>query len=95
LRGRFGAGERDPCPGYYTRCDRSLQGLTVGWADVYAANLPDQWVDLGATRLADGAYAVRSTADPLNKLNEGGRDANNAARTCFTVRQGAIAVVTC
>lgn len=80
---------------YYTRCDQTFQGLTVGWADVYTADLPDQWVDLGASRLADGDYAVRSTADPLNTLDEGGRDDNNAARTCFTVRRGAITVVPC
>jgi hypothetical protein len=82
-------------PQFYTRCDRAFQGLMVGWADVYDASLPDQWIDLGGARLADGAYAVRSTADPADKLDEGGHDDNNGARTCFTVRTGAITVVPC
>ena len=53
----------------YTQCGRSLQGLTVGWADVYQASLADQWIDLGKTvagqpPLTDGRYAVKSQANP-------------------------------
>ena len=80
----------------YTACGRTLQGLTVGWGDTYAAHLPDQWIDLGWNPLAAGIYAVRSTADPANKLNEGGRDANNTATTCFRVgSNNAITIITC
>ncbi len=78
----------------YTGCGRTLQGLTVGWGDTYGANLTDQWIDLGTSRLADGTYAVQSTADPRNKLVES-NDGNNVATTCFTVRSGAIAQITC
>ena len=74
----------------YTECGRELQGLTVGWGDTYGYWLDDQWVVLGDRRLADGEYALRSTADPKNKLAEGGRDGNNAATAYFTVSRGRI-----
>ncbi len=78
----------------YTACGRTLQGLTVGWGDTYGAHLSEQWVDLGTSRLADGTYAVQSTADPKNKLAES-NDGNNVATTCFTVRSGTISIITC
>ena len=73
----------------YTTCGQKLQGLTVGWGDVYGAWLAEQWIDLGTSRLADGDYAVQSTADPANKLYESD-NANNVARTYFTVSGGQI-----
>ena len=74
----------------YATCGRALQGLTVGWGDVYGDWLDDQWVVLGDRRLADGEYGLRSTADPKNKLDEAGRDGNNAATAYFTVSGGQI-----
>ncbi len=80
----------------YTTCGKELQGLTVGWGDVYGASLIDQWIDLGSSRLAAGTYAVQTTADPANKLDEGGRDGNNTATTCFRVGStNAITIITC
>ena len=81
----------------YAGCGRRVQGVTPGWADVSGAGLPEQWVDLGTGRLADGEYAVRVTADPSDRLDEGPRERerNNAAQTCFAVRRGAIEVVGC
>ena len=78
----------------FTSCGQTYQGMTVGWGDTYGANLIDQWIDLGSSRLADGTYAVRSTADPLNKIAES-NDGNNRGSTCFTVRSGAITIITC
>jgi hypothetical protein len=80
----------------YTTCGQALQGLTVGWGDTYAAHLPEQWIDLGSSRLAAGTYAVQTTADPANQLDEGGRDANNTATTCFRVGStNAITLIAC
>ena len=73
----------------YTRCDRVLQGLTVGWADTYGAYLVDQWIDLGTSPLTDGEYAVQSTADPRDQLAES-NNANNVAVTYFRVEGGTI-----
>ncbi len=74
----------------YTSCGGTLQGLSVGWSDTYVASLPEQWVVLGSSPLADGNYAIQTTVDPLNLLNEGGRDGNNTAATYFHVRNGVI-----
>lgn len=78
-------------PRQYTVCElKEPQGITPGYSDVYAWNLPDQWVVLQDGPLADGEYALRSTADPGNQLNEGGgeRELNNAAVVYFTVDSG-------
>jgi len=83
-----------PAGARYTSCSSTLQGLSVGWGDTYVASLPEQWVDLGTSMLPNGAYAVRSTVDPANKLNEGGRDGNNTATTYFTVSNGIITIGT-
>ena len=72
----------------YGTCDQTLQGLTVGCGGTHGERSPEQWIDLGASRLAVGTYAVQSTAKPKNKLDEGGRDGNNIALTCFTVGNG-------
>src|ERR1044071_93104 len=55
----------------YIPCDATdPQGLSVGWADVYAWDLYGQTLDI--TGLFDGDYWLVSTADPDNLLNEGG-----------------------
>jgi hypothetical protein len=76
----------------YTVCERTRQGLTPGWGDTYASNLPDQWVAIGPEPLPDGAYALRVTAEPRGLLAEGGgaREENNAATGYFTVENGVI-----
>jgi hypothetical protein len=54
---------------------------------------------LGEQPLADGEYAVQSTADPKGLLNEGerkidpARKTNNTAVTYFTVSAGQISNV--
>ena len=76
----------------FSSCGNRLQGLTVGWGDNYPASLPDQWVDLGLSPLANGSYAVQSTADPQNKISEAGRDSNNVGITYFSVTNGRITI---
>jgi len=87
-------------PAQYTLCDQALQGLTVGWGDTYGAHLADQWVELGVVRpgsapLADGEYALQSTANPALQTTPRQRlletdYANNMAVTYFSVRTGVI-----
>jgi hypothetical protein len=50
--------------GKYWTCDGALQGISVGWGDLYEGSLPEQWIDLSTNRLDDGYYAIQSTADP-------------------------------
>lgn len=73
----------------YYRCANDVQGISPGWADLYQASLPDQWIDLGTSILADGEYAVRAVADPDNLLRES-NDENNVGTTFFTVAGGQI-----
>lgn len=79
--------------GSYDFCDAHMQGLSAGWADVYTAVLPDQWIDLGSTSLANGQYAILTVADPMNHLRES-NDQNNANETFFTVASGHITITT-
>lgn len=82
-------------PDQYKTCNADKQGLTPGWADTYGSYLYDQWIVLGDEPMADGEYAVQSTADPKDLLDEGGgdRETDNTARTYFTVQGGSISNV--
>ena len=44
------------------------QGISVGWADVYTKDLPDQWIDV--TGVPDGRYWLEVIVDPENRLLE-------------------------
>jgi hypothetical protein len=68
------------------------QGLSVGWGDTFTASLPDQWIVLGDSFLGDGTYAIRSTADPANRIAELD-DTNNGYDTYFIVSNGRIRVL--
>ena len=50
-------------------------GLSVGWGDIYAADLPDQYIDI--TDIPPGDYRLRATADP-NQLFVEQDTGNNA-----------------
>ncbi len=52
----------------FTSCSPVRQGLSVGWTDVYQYYLAGQSIDI--TGLADGTYALMSTADPHNLIRE-------------------------
>ncbi len=89
-----------PTSAYYTTCGQYVQGLSVGWGDTYGYHLPEQWIDLGTSRLADGRYVLRSIADPKNLLyesankNDASREGQgpNAAVTFFSVQGNTITV---
>jgi len=55
---------------YYKTCTPLAQGISAGWADVYDWTLPDQWIDVGTSRLPDGDYVLRNIADPNNIVFE-------------------------
>jgi archaellin len=89
-----------PSSALYTSCSPRVQGLSVGWGDTYKFHLPEQWIDLGTSSLADGNYVLRVVADPNNKLyetvarsdtsREGEQD--NEAVTFFTVQGSTITI---
>lgn len=66
-----------PTPVYRT-CSPAVEGLSAGWGDVYDWTLPEQWVDVGQTPLADGSYVIRTIADPDNVVFESAGKADPA-----------------
>lgn len=54
-----------------------VQGMSVGWADVYSANLPDQWIDV--TDVPSGRYWLEAIVDPANNILES-NETNNSSR---------------
>ena len=89
-----------PASAVYTYCGQDVQGMSVGWNDTYAWTLPEQWIDLGSSSLADGTYVLRSVVDPRNKIYESANRSDaaresvqaNEATTTFTVRRGKLQV---
>jgi hypothetical protein len=64
----FGSG--NAWRGYQT-CTPTLQGISVGWADVYGAQVPDQF--LNVTNLAPGDYYLITRFDPTQKFLDANR----------------------
>lgn len=54
-----------------------IQGISVGWADVYHASLPDQWIDV--TGVPPGRYWLEASVDPDNRVLES-NESNNVVR---------------
>jgi hypothetical protein len=61
-----------------------VQGLSVGWADVYSAGLLDQWIDV--TDVPSGRYWLEAIVDPANSILEE-NESNNLARILIDYTQ--------
>jgi hypothetical protein len=71
---------------YYTQCSRTaVQGLSVGWGDLYDNGTPGQYLVI--TAVPDGTYCFVSTADPFFTLSETD-DTNNVASRAITLSTG-------
>jgi hypothetical protein len=57
-----------PSTAQYTDCDATMQGISVGWGDLYSWYLPDQDIDI--TGLPSGDYVLTIEVDPQNRLLE-------------------------
>jgi hypothetical protein len=83
-------------PVYNTGCGTSTSltvtvGLSVGWGDVYAWSLPDQYVDI--TGLTSGQYRLATTADLPNWFRES-NNSNNRTWVDLQLRgDGSIRVI--
>ncbi|MEQ1859335.1 MAG: PA14 domain-containing protein [Chthoniobacteraceae bacterium] len=55
----------------------TIQGLSVGYADIYDSALPGQWIDVSG--VPSGSYWLEVIADPDNHLSETD-ETNNTAR---------------
>jgi hypothetical protein len=77
-------------PGGNTGCDsESIQGLSVGWADIYVLALPGQQLEI--TDLPGGRYCIVSTVDPANLLAEA-NEANNTRGARISLRPSRLSV---
>lgn len=54
--------------GRYRSCGATVQGISVGWADIYDRSLPDQWIDI--TGIPDGVYILEAEVDPNGQILE-------------------------
>jgi subtilisin-like proprotein convertase family protein len=71
-----------PAISQYFNCTADRQGISVGWADIYHAGLPDQWIDI--TGMAPGQYWVEVISDPANHMLEINEN-NNSAFIPYTI----------
>ena len=64
------------------RVDDNVQGISVGWADVYNSSLDDQWIDI--TGVPAGDYWLEVIVDPENRILET-IETNNRARCIISL----------
>jgi len=63
-------------PRMYPKCSPTLQGISPGWADVYANDVPDQFVTV--TNLPAGEYTLTTVVDPTRKFFDTNYDNNTS-----------------
>lgn len=73
-------------PAKYLSCSNN-QGISVGWEDVYAPQLPDQFIQI--TSLVEGTYVLENQVNPDQLLPEADFSNNFAAvKIHYTPRKG-------
>ncbi len=68
--------------GEFHGCNSTVQGLSVGWVDVYSKGLEGQNLDI--TGVPDGRYWLESQADPDNHILESD-ETNNVTRIALVL----------
>ena len=76
-----------PETGPYAQCGGLTQGISVGWADTYRADLPGQQLDIEG--IEDGQYVLRLSVDPINLIMESD-DGNNSVLGLVEIRGNTI-----
>ena len=66
----------------FIACGTNVQGLSVGWADIYTKDLEGQNIDI--TGVPAGEYWLESEADPLDHVLEAD-ETNNVTRIKITI----------
>lgn len=74
----------------YDLCENEIQGLSVGWADTYRANIEGQELDV--TEIPDGRYLVRSEINPDRTMVESNYE-NNAVELLVELDDMSLRVV--
>jgi hypothetical protein len=78
-------GGTPPASPQFRTCGDDVQGISVGYEDLYPKSLPDQWIDI--TGLGAGEYWLESVVDPENQFEEVD-DTNNVARIKLIIAPG-------
>ncbi|MFO7546345.1 MAG: lysyl oxidase family protein [Trueperaceae bacterium] len=76
--------ERAPEAPVYFGCEADIQGISVGYSDLYAAELSEQ--DLNVSHLPDGRYRLVNVANPDGAIRE--HDTGNNAGAVDLVLSG-------
>jgi hypothetical protein len=71
----------------FRSCGVSIQGVSVGWEDIYTKELPDQWIQING--ILPGEYWIESEADPDNVILELD-ETNNVSRIKITITAGEV-----
>lgn len=71
--------------GFFRSCGTQIQGLSVGWIDVYSSFLTGQAINI--TNIPDGQYWLESMVDPRDTVLEKD-ETNNTARILVTLGPG-------
>ena len=66
----------------FTSCSTGVQGISVGYEDLYDKSIPGQWIDI--TDVPNGEYWLESEVDPKNNVLEKD-ETNNIARIKVTI----------
>ena len=66
----------------YNTCGSVMQGISVGWNDVYGSGLNGQSINV--TGIPNGDYWLEDVADPLGAVQES-NETNNATRVAITL----------
>ena len=78
-----------PKKAVYRFCGFEVQGMSIGWADKYGANLPGQAIDI--TGWGDGLYELTTEFNPQAKLLESSLSDNAACvRLNISVSAGTV-----
>ena len=67
--------------------DCDYQGISAGWADVYPASLPGQYLVIGD--LPDGEYTLQATTNPEGTIDEK-CDSNNSVRVDLRIENNTV-----
>lgn len=68
----------------FLSCAEGRQGISAGWTDTYGAEIEGQELDIDS--LPDGRYALHTTIDPANRIQE--IDDGNNTSTVFVRIEG-------
>lgn len=71
-----------PTSSVYTGCGTQVQGISVGWNDVYGSSLDGQSIDV--TGIPNGNYWLEVVCDPVNHIQET-NESNNVTRIPITL----------